>query len=172
MKSNPTLEQVIRLARALKWCLKHQCTTCGAHQFRATLKVFTRDQLIAELKTLSEKCVTDTRNRRALLLIMYEMVFFEDFTGLSSELAGSTAGEFLDRAIRIEQERRLNTQIRVEKEQHEKKIKAQKNAQKNIWGAIKRKDMNAISHLLSKNLDLNEIGSAGLSLSAVLVHNL
>jgi hypothetical protein len=165
---NTSLEDIIRRARVLKWCVDYGCTTCGAHKFRAALKVFSRDQLVEELKTLKEQFLNDISNRCALLLIMHEVVFLENFTGLSFELAGSKAGEFLDRAIRIEYERRLNTKIRVEKEQIAKKMKDQINAQKNIWGAIKRKDFKAISQLLSYNLDLDEIGSLGVSLGDAL----
>jgi hypothetical protein len=162
---NATLENIIHTAKVLKWCVKFGCGTCGAHKFRAALKnSFTRDQLIEELKTLSAECVDDITNKNALLLLMHEVVFLNNFQGLSSELAGTKAGEFLDRAIRIEHERHSNTKTRIEKEQSEKKIKSQKNAQKNIWAAIRRKDISAISHLLSKNLDLNEIGPVGISL--------
>jgi len=165
---NPSLAEIIRGARVLKWCVTYECTTCGAHKFRAALKVFSRDQLVEELKTLKEQFLNDKSNRRALLLIMHEVVFLENFTGLSFELAGTDAGEFLDRAIRIEHERRLDSKIRVEKEQIAKKIKNQINAQKNIWGAIKRKDFKAISQLLSHTLDLDEIGPLGISLSDAL----
>lgn len=165
---NATLEDIIRRARLFRWCLKYECTTCGAYEFKAALKVLTRDQLIEDLKKLSEKFLNETRNRRALLLIMYEMVFLEDFTGLSSELAGTKAGEFLDRAIRIEHERLVETKARVEQEQAAKKMKEQINAQKNIWGAIKRKDISAMHHLLNKNLNLDAIGPLGISLGQAL----
>ena len=165
---NPSLAEIIRRARVLKWCVTYECTTCGAHKFRAALKVFSRDQLVEELKKLKEQFLNDISNRSALLLIMHEVVFLENFTGLSSELAGTNAGEFLDRAIRIEHERRLDTKIRVEKEQIAKKMKDKKNAQKNIWGAIKRKDFKAISQLLSYTLDLDEIGPLGISLGDAL----
>jgi hypothetical protein len=65
---------------------------------------------------------------------MHEVVFLENFTGLSSELAGSNAGKFLDRAVRIEHERRLNTRIRIENEQIAKKMKDKKKLRK-IYGA-------------------------------------
>jgi len=168
MQLNPlnptTLERIIHTAKVLKWCVKFGCGTCGAHKFRLAIKRFNRSQLIEELKTLSAECVDDITNKGALLLLMHEVVFLNNFQGLSSELAGTKAGEFLDRAIRIEHERHSNTKTRIEKEQSEKKIKSQKNAQKNIWAAIRRKDISAISHLLSKNLDLNEIGPVGISL--------
>jgi hypothetical protein len=47
-------------------------------------------------------------------------------------------------------------------------MKDKKNAQKNIWGAIKRKDFKAISQLLSYNLDLDENGPLGISLGEAL----
>jgi hypothetical protein len=166
---NPTLENIIRRAKVLKWCVTYGCSTCGAHKFRAALKnSFTRDQLIEELKKLSAECVDDVTNRDVLILLMHEVVFLENFTGLSSELAGTNVGEFLDRAVRIEHERRLDTKIRIENEQIAKKMKDKKNAQKNIWGAIKRKDFKAISQLLSYNLDLDENGPLGISLGEAL----
>ena len=165
---NATLEQIIHSARALKWCVKFGCGTCGAHEFTSSINRFNRNQLIEEVKSLSFECVDDIANRGVLLLLMHEIAFLENFTGLSSELVGTKAGEFLDRAIRIEHDRRLDTKIRVEKEQFAKKMKDQKNAQRNIWGAIKRKDINAISHLLSKGLDYSEIGPAGIPLGEAL----
>lgn len=172
MKINPlnaTLEQLIHTAKKLEWCVKYGCTTCGAREFRSAVKSrFTRNQLVKELKTLSADCVDDITNRDVLLLLMYEVVFLNNFVGLSSELAGTKAGEFLDRAIRIESERLSDTKRSIEKEKIKKKMKDQKNAQKNIWGAIKRNDMTAIPHLLSKNLDLSEIGLAGITLSEAL----
>jgi hypothetical protein len=166
---NPTLENIIRRAKVLQWCVSYGCSTCGAHKFRTALKnSFTRDQLIEELKKLSAECVDDVTNRDVLILLMHEVVFLENFTGLSSELAGTNAGKFLDRAVRIEHERRLDTKIRIENEQIAKKMKDKKNAQKNIWGAIKRKDFKAISQLLSYNLDLDENGPLGISLGEAL----
>ena len=166
---NPSLAKIIRRAKVLKWCVTYGCTTCGAKKFRTAIKQsFNRDRLIEELKSLSAHLVNDERNRDILLLLMYEVVFLNNFMGLSAELAGSKAGEFLDNAIRIDRERRSKTKLRVEKEQFDKKIKDQKNAQKNIWGAIKRKDFKAIAQLLSYTLDLDEIGPLGISLGDAL----
>ena len=104
--------------------------------------------------------MAEKANLRTLLFILQKVVILNDFTGLSAELAGTKAGDFLDRAL----ERKSNTRTRIENEQIAKKIKAQKRVQKSIWGAIKRRYITAIPHLLSKNLDLNEIGPAGISL--------
>ena len=132
---NLTLENIISRAKVLQWCMTFGCTTCGAHKFRAVLKnSFTRDQLIEELKKLSAECVDDVTNRDVLILLMHDVVFLENFTGLSSELAGTNAGKFLDRAVRIEHERRLDTKIRIENEQIAKKMKDKKMLRK-IYGA-------------------------------------
>lgn len=162
------LRSVIFFAKKLNWCIDYHCTTCGARHFRSKIReLFNREQLIDQLKKLTFDFVDDRSNRDAMLLLLDDLGY-PDYKNLIQELSGSASGEFLNRAIKIERDRREGHRERMATQQETKRKNQIIKAQENIWGAIKRKDLPAIKHLIAREIDLEQTNSDGLSLRAAL----
>ena len=162
------LRSVIFFAQKLNWCMDYQCTTCGADRFRSKIrKLFNREQLIEQLKKLSIHFVDNTNNRDAMLILL-DSLGYPNYANLIQDLSGTPAGDFLIRAITIEKERNANHRQRMHIQQENRKNSEMARAQANIWGAIKRKDFQAIDHLVAKGIDLNQTNIDGISIKEAL----
>ena len=88
-----------------------------------------------------------------------------NFYVLLNEFGASPIARFLENAIKIEKERKENTKLRIEQEQLGKKLKDKARAQKNIWCAVKRKDITAIKAMMDKGINLNQVDDCGILLA-------
>ena len=162
------LRSVIFFAQKLNWCIDYRCTTCGADLFRSKIRrQFNRQELIDQLKKLSIHFVDNTYNRDAMLILLYDLGY-PNYANLIQDLSGTPAGDFLIRAINIEKERNTYHRKRMHIQQENRKNSEMARAQANIWGAIKRKDFQAIDHLVAKGIDLNQTNIDGISIKEAL----
>lgn len=159
-KKSNYLSFLIYVATKENWCVDYACTTCGGQLYRRSLSKLSRSELVEQLMSLPESFVNARSHRQALLFAMYASVQ-SNFYVLLNEFGDSPIARFLENAIRIEKERKENTKLRIEQEQLERKLKDKARAQKNIWGAVKRKDITAIKAMISKGLDSIEVDSNG-----------
>lgn len=157
------LSFLIYVATKENWCVDYACTTCCGQLYRRSLSKLSRSELVEQLMSLSESFVNARSHRQALLFAMYASVQ-SNFYVLLSEFGDSPIARFLENAIRIEKERKENTNLRREQEQLERKLKDKARAQKNIWGAVKRKDIAAIKAMMDKGINLNQVNDKGILL--------
>jgi hypothetical protein len=158
------LSFLIYVATKENWCVDYSCTTCGGQLYRRSLSKLSRSELVEQLMSLPESFVNGRSHRQALLFAMHASVQ-SNFYVLLSEFGDSPIARFLENAIRIEKERKENTKLRIEQEQLERKLKDKARAQKNIWGAVKRKDINAIKAMMDKGINLNQVDDCGILLA-------
>lgn len=123
-----------------------------------------RSQLIEQLMYLPQEFLEIRVHREPLLFAIYASVQLFNFNGLLKEFGSSPIASFLKDAIKIKACRKEETKLRIQKEQNDKKTKDRINAQKNIWGAIKRNDLLAINALRLKGIDLDQADTSGISL--------
>jgi hypothetical protein len=162
-KKSNYLSFLIYVATKENWCVDYACTTCGGQLYRRRLSKLSRPELVEQLMSLPDSFVNARPHRQALLFAMYASVE-SNFYILLNEFGDTPIARFLENAIRIEKERKENAKHRIEQEQLEKKLKDKARAQKNIWGAVKRKDIPAINSLMLKGVNLNQKGLNGLML--------
>lgn len=160
LKNKRYLKWLILFALRKEWCVSHSCTTCGGQHYRRELMRLSRSELLEQLMYLPKDFLEIKAHREPILFALYEAVQI-NFNFLLEEFGSAPIAVFLINAIRIEKDREENIKIRIESQQHNKKLKDKSRAQKNIWGAIKRKDISAINSLLLKGLNLNQIGPNG-----------
>ena len=99
------LSKLLDTAIERNWCTSHECTTCGSNQFRSALDKFDRNALIKQLTELDE----DYFDRRgAILMIIYRASLLPMARDLLEPLGDSAAGNFLQKAIEIQERRDQN----------------------------------------------------------------
>jgi len=162
-KKSNYLRFLIYAALKENWCVDYGCTTCGGQFFRRSISKLSRAELVEQLMSLPDSFVNARPHRQALLFAMYASVQ-SNFYVLLSEFGDSPIARFLENAIRIEKERKEATKLRIEQEQLNKKLKDKARAQRNIWGAVKRKDIPAIKSMMGKGVNLNQVNDKGILL--------
>ena len=91
-----------------KMCTKFPCTTCGGLPFRNALKAFTRDEVISDLRQLSEDFLA--KNNAMFRLIVSEISVFPTGGDLLADLDGSAAAKQLLVKIDFQNQRFVDRQ--------------------------------------------------------------
>jgi len=76
-----------------KMCTKFPCTTCGGLRFRNALKAFTKDEVLSDLRQLSEEFLA--KNSSMFRLIVSEISVFPTGGELLADIDGSAAAKQL-----------------------------------------------------------------------------
>ncbi len=105
------LRELLNIAVERNWCTNHQCTTCGSHPFRSALDKFDRNALIKQLSELDEGYFD---RRGAILIIIYRASLHPTARDLLEPLGDSPAGNFLRKAIEIQERRDHNRRLQEE----------------------------------------------------------
>lgn len=134
-------------------------------EFRNEIKRFNRDELIEQLKGLSDKDTFDSRD--AVILCFYKASIQGDANDLVEPLKNSPAGYLLNSIFAREEEkqriREKNKQDEIDR--HQAKVEATRlKASQDIGNAIRRKDFAAIEALISKGADLTKCDENGITL--------
>jgi hypothetical protein len=91
-----------------KMCTKFPCTTCGGLPFRNALMAFTKDEVLSELRQLSEEFLA--KNNAMFRLIVSEISVFPTGGELLSHLEGSAAAKQLLANIDFQNQRFVERQ--------------------------------------------------------------
>ena len=179
-----------------KWCVKPYCTTCGSFEFRDELKKFSNDEIIEGLKILPAEFMELEGSTDALCICFYTASIFGVGGDLQGPLKGTPVALVLRKVLdcnklvtiripgadglegyqaikpRTTKESQLclddfQRYALYEKQNRLDLIKIE--AQKNIWHAIKRKDIKAIKALIDKGINQNEKNEDGKSIKDLLV---
>lgn len=100
------LSDLIDSAIKFNWCTENHCTTCGAHQFKNELKKIEKSTLISDLRDLDSNYFH--YHRGMFLTIIDQVSIFPMAGDLLEPLGDSPAGQFLRKAIEIQERRNDN----------------------------------------------------------------
>jgi hypothetical protein len=159
------LSEILSLAKKNKWCTQPFCTTCGSMEFRNEIKRFNRNELIEQLKGLSDMDTFTSRD--AVILCFYKATMLGDVKDLLEPLNNSPAGNLLKSifAHKEEKQRIREKNKQEEIDRHQAKVEATRlKASQDIGNAIRRKDFSAIDVLIAKGADLMQRDENGVTL--------
>ena len=172
-----------------KWCVKALCPICehlfcptcgslefrsGSLEFRNGLNKFSLEDIVEGLKILPADFMeleeaTDT----ILYAFLYASTLNSSGSDLREALKGTPSLLALQKAIDFNRKQGIlrrddNKQYALYEKQN--RLDFMKiSAQKNIWGAIKRKDIKAVKALIDKGINLNEKNEDGKSVKDFLI---
>jgi len=153
----------LRWAKKRRFCARRYCTTCGSLPLKKLLSKYTEEEIIEGMKKMTDEYVNQfidhMDGKEILIFLFYKLSKNGSGYDLIEIFEGKPICNFLCEAIHFKENRELKHQ-RVVENQHEAhlaRIERDKNeAQINIWNAIRRKDYQAIKHLLKKGIQLEE----------------
>jgi len=153
----------LRWAKKRRYCARRYCTTCGSLPLKKLLSRYTEEEIIEGMKKMTDEYVNQfidhMDGKEILIFLFYKLSKTGSGYDIIKIFEGRPICNFLYQAIQFKENRELKHQ-RVLENQHEAHLarieRDKNNAQINIWNAIRRKDYQAIKHLLKKGIQLEE----------------
>ncbi len=139
-----------------KYCVNPFCTTCGSLDFKDALNKFTRDEIIEGLKLLPEEYLDLRDSDDALLTCFFKASLFGTGMDLIQPLKDTPASKELESILKHEKDHKLylkNIEVQANEQRYKRVLMLRERAKKNIWGAVRRKDNEAIEIMLSRGID-------------------